>query len=64
VVERRITGVSNEIDHPLVQLLACGHLHISNCVLFPDFHFLTSSNGFGRKKEGNKEVGGTKEEPN
>jgi hypothetical protein len=33
-------------------------------LLLLDFDHLTSSNGSGRKKEGNKEVGGTKEEPN
>jgi hypothetical protein len=33
-------------------------------VLLLDFDHLTSSIGLSRKKEGNKEVGGTKEEPN
>jgi hypothetical protein len=33
-------------------------------VLLLDFDLLTSSIGLSRQKEGNKEVGGTKEEPN
>jgi hypothetical protein len=71
VVERRITGdIKRKLIifffnffHVLMSAYACRSLLLMS-VLLLDFDLLTSSIGLSRQKEGNKEVGGTKEEPN
>jgi hypothetical protein len=70
VVERRITGgnkrkliiFSFNFFHVLMFAYACRFLLLM-LVLLLDFDLLTSSIGLSRQKEGNKEVGDTKEEP-
>jgi hypothetical protein len=70
VVERRITRGNKRkliifffnFFHVLMSAYACRFLLLM-LVLLLDFDLLTSSIGLSRQKEGNKDVGGTKEEP-
>jgi hypothetical protein len=71
VVERRLTGGNKRkliifffnFFHVLTSAYACRFLLLM-LVLLLDFYLPTSSIGLSSPKEGNKEVGDTKEEPN